>query len=223
MQAAKLIGNSPLLTNYAYSCSFFNLNSIYAQSLRWKRKPIWLPTAKTKIFRVPPRPVIPKEEELEILRLYNNYRTYYRSVRKYMVQITKQNEIQLDHSVIEKAEEDDYIKCMELNEEWNKKIAAERKVRLQNEMEARRLRALQTIEYKEEKMKQKRLHALEKIKEAKLLAPTLITRDNIDQAIEEALANVVNHNKALDASGNWHTKLSGATTVKKSENIQIKQ
>ena len=81
MQVTKIFSCSPLTSNYAYSCNFFNLNSIYAQSLRWKRKPIWLPTAKTKLFRVPVRPKIPEDEKLEIQRLYNNYRTYYRSVK----------------------------------------------------------------------------------------------------------------------------------------------
>ena len=79
MQAAKLIGSSPLITNYAYSCNLFNPNSVYAQSIRF-RKPIWLPTAKSKVFRVPKRPEIPKDEAEEIKRLYNRYRTYYRSV-----------------------------------------------------------------------------------------------------------------------------------------------
>jgi small subunit ribosomal protein S26 len=81
MQIAKLFGSSPLVTSNAQIFGFNNLNSPYLQTLRWKRKPIWLPTAKSKVFRVPKRPVIPKDEFLEIQRLYNNYRTYYRSVR----------------------------------------------------------------------------------------------------------------------------------------------
>lgn len=140
-----------------------------------------------------------------------------------MIRIIEQNQIQLDHTVVEKAEEEDYIQCMELNEEWNKKIAAERQVRLQKEKEARRLIALEGIEIKKQKEEEKRLKAIEMVNKAKLLVPTLITRDNIDQAIEEALANVVSHNKALDASGNWYTELTGHNTAKKPEYIQIKQ
>lgn len=56
-------------------------NSVYTQCIRWKRKPIWMPTAKSKVFRIPKKPVIPVEEHLEIQRLYNNYRTYITSLR----------------------------------------------------------------------------------------------------------------------------------------------
>lgn len=50
------------------------------QCVRWKRKPIWLPTAKSKIFRVPERPVIPIEDYCELKRLFNNYRTIMKSL-----------------------------------------------------------------------------------------------------------------------------------------------
>lgn len=58
----------------------FEPNIIYTQCIRWKRKPIWLPTAKSKVFRVPPRPKIPIEEYIELKRLNNNYRTAMKSL-----------------------------------------------------------------------------------------------------------------------------------------------
>lgn len=62
-------------------CETFVPNSVYTQCIRWKRKPIWMPTAKSKVFRIPKKPVIPLEEQLETQRLYNNYRTYMTSLR----------------------------------------------------------------------------------------------------------------------------------------------
>lgn len=63
---------------------FLNLNklnvyniiekSVSVQSIRYRRKPRWLPVAKSKIFRVPERIILPIDEKLEIQRLYNNYR-----------------------------------------------------------------------------------------------------------------------------------------------------
>lgn len=79
-------------------CETFIPNSVYTQCIRWKRKPIWLPTAKSKVFRVPKRPVISIEEKLEIQRLYNNYRTYmtsFRYIRKMHSFITMTDKMKL--------------------------------------------------------------------------------------------------------------------------------
>ena len=80
-QVTRILGCSPLTARYVYSHISFSPNSVFEQSLRWKRKPIWLPTAKSKMFKVPPRPVIPEEEAVEIKRLFNQYRTAVKSVR----------------------------------------------------------------------------------------------------------------------------------------------
>lgn len=42
--------------------------------VRWRRKPRWLPTAKSKMFRVPERKEQTEEEKAELLRLHNNYK-----------------------------------------------------------------------------------------------------------------------------------------------------
>lgn len=54
----------------------FNIshNPVCVQSVRWRRKPRWLPVAKSKMFRVPERHQLPAEEVKEWLRLNNNYR-----------------------------------------------------------------------------------------------------------------------------------------------------
>lgn len=55
-------------------------NGPYIQCVRWKRKPIWLPTAKSKMYKIPQRPVIPIEDQCELKRLFNNYRTIMKSL-----------------------------------------------------------------------------------------------------------------------------------------------
>jgi len=207
MQVAKLLGNSPLVTNSVYTSGF--INSVFTQSLRWKRKPIWLPTAKTKVFRVPKRPQIPDDEAEEIQRLFNNYRTYMRSTLEYFKTINVQNQIQLDPAIVEKAEEDDFNKCSEINAEWNKKIAEEREKTLESLKEYKKLKILASVERFKEEKKKKQAKVEEEVKKLKTITPTLITRDNIDQAIEDALANPVNYNKAININGEWYTEPTG--------------
>lgn len=81
MQAMRIIKINTLTMGTAGLCETFVPNSVYTQCVRWKRKPIWLPPAKSKMFRIPKRPVIPEEDKLELQRLYNNYRTYMTSFR----------------------------------------------------------------------------------------------------------------------------------------------
>lgn len=81
MQAMRIINVNTLMMGTVGLCETFVPNSVYTQCIRWKRKPIWLPTAKSKVFRVPKKPVISNEEKLELQRLYNNYRTYMTSFK----------------------------------------------------------------------------------------------------------------------------------------------
>lgn len=76
-----ITSTSALMIRNVNSFDRFVLNGLCIQFVRWKRKPIWLPTAKTKLFRVPKRPVLPEEEILELRRINNNYKTYMNSLR----------------------------------------------------------------------------------------------------------------------------------------------
>lgn len=49
-------------------------NPVCVQSVRFRRKPRWLPTAKSKIFRIPVRPKLNEVERIELLRINNNYK-----------------------------------------------------------------------------------------------------------------------------------------------------
>lgn len=44
------------------------------QTVRFRRKPRWIPTARSKMFRVPERTIIPEDEKVELLRLNGNYK-----------------------------------------------------------------------------------------------------------------------------------------------------
>jgi hypothetical protein len=67
---------SKILLNSLISQNVYNIsiNPLVVTSVRWRRKPRWLPVAKSKMFRVPERKIIPEDEKLEFKRLFNNYR-----------------------------------------------------------------------------------------------------------------------------------------------------
>lgn len=200
----RIVNVNALTMSTAGLCETFVPNSVFTQCIRWKRKPIWLPTAKSKVFRVPKRPVIPVEENDELLRLYNNYRTYMTSFKAHLRQIAKENEIQSDKMASEQPEEEDFKARNVINDEWNAKIAEEREARLALLREKRRNNVLQNMLEREQKQEALKAKFSELVRKAKEDSPTFITAENVDAAIEECLASVVNHNSALDLEGNWH-------------------
>ncbi|KAL6435161.1 hypothetical protein ACFW04_005329 [Cataglyphis niger] len=185
-------------------CETFVPNSVYTQCIRWKRKPIWMPTAKSKVFRIPKKPVISVEEHLEIQRLYNNYRTYITSLRAYLAKVAKENEVQFDQAAIKQAEEEDFQTCSAINDEWNAEVAKIREVRLANMREKRKESILQKLLQQEKQEEERRNYIDEQIRQIKMEAVTFITAENVDAAIEECLTNIVDHNRALDLEGNWY-------------------
>ncbi|XP_011879455.1 PREDICTED: probable 28S ribosomal protein S26, mitochondrial [Vollenhovia emeryi] len=204
MQATRIVKVNALAMNTAGLCETLVPNSVYTQCVRWKRKPIWLPTAKSKLFRVPKRPVIPIEEQEEILRLYNNYRTYMTSFSAFLRQIAKQDEIQSDEAAMRQTEEEDFKERSGINDEWNAEIANIREARLEEMREKRRNLILYSLLKNEQKQEAQKEMVNEWIRKTKVDSVTFITAENVDAAIEECLANVVNHNRALDLDGNWH-------------------
>lgn len=108
-----------------------------------------------------------------------------------------------DHIVLTpEKEEEEFQRCLDENAAWNAKIASEREVRLAKEREAKvayvqeRLDAHKLI--KEERLEQANKRIQYEIQQSK----TFITHDNLDQAIEVALANPVDYNFAIDMAGN---------------------
>ncbi|XP_076630175.1 mitochondrial ribosomal protein S26 [Colletes latitarsis] len=176
------------------------------QCVRWKKKPIWLPTAKTKIFRVPVKPVIPKEEYEELKCLSNYYRTYMKSLKSYFCKENRIVNIQNQQITQTKLWNEDFLKCWEVNDEWNKQIALEREQRLAKEREVRKNDILSRLAAKEERMLNLQAKVDEEIRIAKEEAKTFITRDNIDEAIEHALKTIVDPNAAIALDGSFHTK-----------------
>ncbi|RZC33578.1 MRP-S26 domain containing protein [Asbolus verrucosus] len=190
------------------------------QSVRWRRKPIWMPTAKSKLYRIPVKPVIPEEEKEEIKRLYNNYRTYIKSIRRFL---TYKHSVLLmaksDTEQLKKAFDEDFMRCKEINDKWNedlKKLREERVAKqLQEEIEFAKNRMANLIKQKEQKLAE----AEEIVRKEKQMVGTFITPENLDEVIEKALSNPVDYNFAIDLEGN---RIIGRET-KPEEQVSVKQ
>ncbi|KRT79044.1 hypothetical protein AMK59_7249, partial [Oryctes borbonicus] len=173
------------------------------QILRWRRKPRWVPVAKSKMFRVPQRPVISEDEAMEIKRLFNNYRTQMKSIRRYMVEKTMASFARTaDPKDIQRIQDEDFARCSKINDEWNASVQVDRVKFFKDTFENYINSAKESLR-KHEELNQLQLEEAEKlVAEQKEAAKTFITEANIDEAIERALANPVDYNFAIDLDGN---------------------
>ncbi|XP_055855672.1 probable 28S ribosomal protein S26, mitochondrial [Episyrphus balteatus] len=187
--------------------------SIGLEFVRWRRKPRWLPVAKSKVFRIPEKKPQTEDEKLELLRLHNHYKTQMRSMRMYLREESQRirETSTADHLVeTPEQEEQEFQRCVDLNKEWNAKIAGERNARLAKEYAERREFIKERLELAKER-EEDRLQRIEEIvRKEKEAAKNFITRENIDAAIETALANPLDYNFSIDLRGNLY---HGRTTV----------
>ncbi|XP_023954047.1 probable 28S ribosomal protein S26, mitochondrial [Bicyclus anynana] len=169
------------------------------------RKPRWLPVAKSKIYRIPKRPVISTEERLELQRINNNYNTQMRAIRRFYHEemIKERSSLQSASSEMsQRLEAEEWEKCVQINDKWNSQVAAEREERRKVELAAMEDFALKRMEVKDAEMKDKIAIASEKIREQKELCSTFITPETLEAAIDHALANPTDYNFAIDLKGN---------------------
>lgn len=174
------------------------------QSVRYKRfrKPLWMGRAKTKMFKVVPRKVIPVEEERELIRLHNNYRTQVRSIRTFLEANWKEKtEETIDHEAVQRKFEEDLQRTLLLNKEWAEQLRPVRESFTENQLKMYLDNALEKIEQKRVKKETQTAKTEELVRQVKADAKNFITQDNIDEAIDRALENTVDYNYALSLKG----------------------
>lgn len=128
---------------------------LYAQYAQAHRKPRWVPVAKSKIFRIPKRPVISNEEKIELRRINNNYNTQMRAIRQfYYDEMIKEKSSRESSSSDEnlRLEAEEWERCLALNEQWNVQINIEREARRQQEFEDMKQYALTRMEMKDKEL-----------------------------------------------------------------------
>lgn len=128
-----------------------------------------------------------------------------RSIRQYLREEVLRLNVTTtaDHFVLTpEQEEAEFERCMKENEAWNQTIAVERDERLlkKREQQAAEIHArLEAARVREEEIMES---IEERVRREKELAKTFITRENLETAIEQALANPVDYNFSIDLQGN---------------------
>lgn len=181
--------------------------------VRWRRKPRWLPVAKSKLYRVPERKEQNAEEKAELMRLHNNYKLQMRSLRQYLrEEVLRLNVTSTaDHIVLTpEQEEAEFARCMQENEAWNHKISVERNERLLKERAQQAVKIRERLEAARVREEERMERIEEIVRREKELAKTFITHENLETAIEQALANTVDYNFSIDLQGNIYR---GRTTL----------
>lgn len=173
------------------------------------RKPIWYPTAPSKLYDIPEPVYYAPDEWEQFDALERKYQDGLRSLQNYlhknvyMASITTGG---FDSEQV-KAEYDEQVRLLKENEEENERV--------------RVLREKMTKEFKEEierKAVEREYERLVDLEEFKKIAEkeirkeierskTYITRDRLEEAIEYALDNPVSYEFAIDLNG----KIVGAT------------
>ncbi|KAF4531457.1 hypothetical protein B566_EDAN004228 [Ephemera danica] len=171
--------------------------------IRWRRKPRWFPVAPSKMYRIPERPKFDPEEHDEMLRLFNNYRTTMRAIRTTLYEeVLRANMAAKSAGAGSGVEEEEFSRCMAINEEWNRASAAIREQRLAEQAKSRAERALRGLAVHEALQAEKAAIVEQMVEAEKELGGTYITAERLDAAIEEAIANPVDYNFCIDLEGN---------------------
>uniref|UniRef100_A0A182JD39 Small ribosomal subunit protein mS26 n=1 Tax=Anopheles atroparvus TaxID=41427 RepID=A0A182JD39_ANOAO len=184
-------------------------------TVRYRRKPRWLGTAKSKLFRVPERKKQIEEEVEELKRLHNNYRTQMKAVRNFLRdEVEAYKLVSRAGLVLQTPEEEEaeWQDALRRNEEWNQQTAAVREERLSAERAARKEHILERLVLKEQREMNKQEEIEAKVRAEKEQSKSFITRENIDKAIELALVQPTSYNFALDRDGNIHRATNPGTT-----------
>ena len=116
-----------------------------------------------------------------------------------------------DHIVLTpEQEEAEFARCMQENEAWNHKISVERNERLLKERAQQAVKIRERLEAARVREEERMERIEEIVRREKELAKTFITHENLETAIEQALANTVDYNFSIDLQGNIYR---GRTTL----------
>lgn len=114
-----------------------------------------------------------------------------------------------DHIVVSaEQEEAEFQRMKSINDQWNMEITKVRDARIAKENEERREFIAGRVELKKVRDQEEYESIEQRVRNEKENSKTFITRENIDQAIEFALANPVDYNFSIDLQGNIYSASS---------------
>lgn len=124
-----------------------------------------------------------------------------RSVRAFFREEVQRKKEKVAQELTPADEEAEFQRCSAINEQWNLEIAKIRNERVARENAERGEFIKGRLEAKKIRDQERLVKVNENVRREKENSKTFITAKNIDQAIEEALANVVDYNFSIDLQG----------------------
>jgi small subunit ribosomal protein S26 len=124
-----------------------------------------------------------------------------KSVRNYLREEVQNKKLQAELAFTPTDEEAEFQRCLEINEKWNSEIVKVRDERIASERLERIKYIGERLEDKARREQDRRMRFESQIKKEKEISSTFITRENIDKAIEDALAMKVDYNFAVNLEG----------------------
>lgn len=134
----------------------------------------------------------------------SHFRAQMRSVRLFLREEVQAKKAAVLAAATPADEEAEYQRCSAINEEWNLEIAKIRNARVEKENAERRTYILQRVDDKKTRDREELEKIEARVRKEKKVAPTFITRETIDKAIDLALANPTEFNFSIDHQGNQY-------------------
>lgn len=125
-----------------------------------------------------------------------------RSVRLFFREEVARKKQKFAQEMTPEDEETEFQRCITINDEWNFEISKIRDARLAKENAERRVIIQSGIAARKIKQREELKLIEERVRKQKEASVSFITSENIDQAIEQALANPTDYNFSIDLQGN---------------------
>ncbi|KAG8190127.1 hypothetical protein JTE90_026695 [Oedothorax gibbosus] len=180
--------------------------STYVQ-LRWlkkepKRKPKWLPTAPSKLYRIIEHPYVSPEEKQLQLDLHEEYYTQIESMRKmFQEELAQKNKEEGKTLKGQQEEEEKFLLLLEENKKENERIKVIREATIEKLFQEQQLEFMQLEESRKIQEQETKARIEKIVREQKEITKSYITHSNLDEAVERALDSPRNFNFTIDVNG----------------------
>lgn len=171
--------------------------------VRYARKPIWMPTARSKLFRIAEHTFYSPEEIEQIKTLDNAYKAQEESIKEFMkhefyIPATQAGGLPMGFV---KKESEYNKKLLEENDRENAKIAEQKEQFLNQRFKDLEGKVLEYKFQREENFLKMAAKVDEYIIEKKADGKSFVTPENFESIVEEAMAKPINHEFCIDRRG----------------------
>lgn len=171
--------------------------------VRYARKPLWMPTAPSKLFRIAEHTFYSKEEVAQIRRLTQAYRAQTSSVREFMKHeffIPAQQSGGLPSEFIEREKVEDE-EIYRINELKNQEIDKQKAQFMSKQLEMMQEKVLDEKLRREDELMRRAMEIDEYIKTESADPMSVVTPDNIEIAIDHAMDNPIDYEFCINRQG----------------------